>query len=106
MIKVICDLCKEKKAKYKVNFSLTEDDSFLANVINGVLAPPSIDICKECYKERLLRSEKTLNCSNCADRNKCAIHDNFNIQYCSDYRPGISTYATGGIVENNHISGE
>ena len=25
------------------------------------------------------------NCSRCVDRNRCAIHDNFNIDYCSDW---------------------
>ena len=26
------------------------------------------------------------NCSKCIDKGKCAIHDNFNIDYCSDWR--------------------
>lgn len=26
------------------------------------------------------------NCSRCIDKDKCAIHDNFNIDYCSDWR--------------------
>ena len=26
------------------------------------------------------------NCSMCIDKGKCAIHDNFNIDYCSDWR--------------------
>ena len=25
-------------------------------------------------------------CSQCRERGKCAIHDNFNIDYCSDWR--------------------
>lgn len=25
------------------------------------------------------------NCSRCVDRNQCAIHNNFNINYCSDW---------------------
>ena len=25
------------------------------------------------------------NCSRCVDRNRCTIHDNFNIDYCSDW---------------------
>lgn len=26
------------------------------------------------------------NCSQCLERGKCAIYDNFNIDYCSDWR--------------------
>ena len=28
------------------------------------------------------------NCSKCVNKSKCAIHDNFNIDYCSDWRMG------------------
>ena len=33
-----------------------------------------------------LEKNLTKNCSRCVDRNRCAIHDNFNIDYCSDRR--------------------
>ena len=29
-------------------------------------------------------------CSTCSDKGYCAIFDNFNIDYCSDYRGGIN----------------
>ena len=32
-----------------------------------------------------LEKQSDKNCSRCADRNRCAIHKNFNIDYCSDW---------------------
>ena len=29
-------------------------------------------------------------CSTCSDKGCCAIFDNFNIDYCSDYRGGVN----------------
>lgn len=43
---------------------------------------------REAYKFAIAALEKTADkdCSQCLDRGKCAIHDNFNIDYCSDWR--------------------
>ena len=32
-----------------------------------------------------LEKQSDKNCSRCADKNQCAIHKNFNIDYCSDW---------------------
>lgn len=32
-----------------------------------------------------LEKQSDKNCSRCADRNRCAIYKNFNIDYCSDW---------------------
>ena len=33
-----------------------------------------------------LRQTADKDCSQCKDKDRCAIHDNFNIDYCSDWR--------------------
>lgn len=56
------------------------------------------NIHEEGYKEEfadVLEAEKVAisalekqsdkNCSKCINKDKCAIHDNFNIDYCSDW---------------------
>lgn len=32
-----------------------------------------------------LEKQSDKNCSRCVNRNRCAIHDNFNVDYCSDW---------------------
>ena len=32
-----------------------------------------------------LEKQSDKNCSRCVNKNQCAIHDNFNIDYCSDW---------------------
>jgi len=43
---------------------------------------------KGLYDLAISALEKTSdkNCSRCIDKGKCVIHDNFNIDYCSDWR--------------------
>lgn len=37
-------------------------------------------------KVRLSNLPKNKECSRCIHKGRCAIHDNFNIDYCSDWR--------------------
>ena len=51
--------------------------------------PKEIDYTvKETYEMAIkaLRQTADNDCSQCRERGRCAIHDNFNIDYCSDWR--------------------
>lgn len=43
----------------------------------------AVDMAIEALKLTLVKE-----CSTCSDKGCCAIFDNFNIDYCSDYRGG------------------
>ena len=45
--------------------------------------PTEIEAAKLAISTLEKTSDK--NCSMCIDKGKCAIHDNFNIDYCSDW---------------------
>ena len=96
MTKVICDICKENRASFKVSFNVTDNDSFLGLLFNELCSPSDIDMCFDCYKKTIGSKTYEIHCETCADRNKCAIHDNFNIKYCSDWQHGSSIKETKG----------
>ena len=47
------------------------------------------DAIREAYEMAIEALQQTgdKECSRCINRGKCAIYDNFNIDYCSDWRP-------------------
>lgn len=86
MTKVICDICNENKALYSLKFSVTDDDSFIGKIFDAMFSPRKMDICMECYIKHLAKKTKAIHCETCANKKCCAIHDNFNIRYCSDWQ--------------------
>lgn len=52
-------------------------------IMDGPKLREAVDMAIEALK---LTSVKE--CSTCSDKGCCAIFDNFNIDYCSDYRGG------------------
>jgi hypothetical protein len=55
--------------------------------IDGLLIGEGYDWEHEGLRlaKEALKKQSDTDCSRCRDRDKCAIHDNFNIDYCSDW---------------------
>ena len=45
-----------------------------------------VENCEYGMAIEALRQTADKDCSQCKDKGRCAIHDNFNIDYCSDWR--------------------
>lgn len=61
---------------------------FKYGITHDIFSEPVISYAKLAIEALKLTSVKE--CSTCLDKGCCAIFDNFNIDYCSDYRGGIN----------------
>lgn len=75
---------KENKVYQNFEYLLDEGKEKLAMLseVEGQTYSDAIDIINQVEAE--------YTCENCAEKGKCAIYDNFNIKFCSDFRPIIA----------------
>lgn len=84
-------VCVTKKEYRKYIESIKKD---YKQKFHNMLKEHSEDLTNQFYKklsEQGITFERTLmlaakDCGNCVNKGKCAIYDNFNIDFCSDWR--------------------